>query len=109
MMNLLDDESEIVVQQVPCCATLLDESFQNYHSCISDFFPSHVNFKRHILNISLFFRMPLHTEEDWSDSDDSIQSNIETSVLLGIPDGDIDNSVDILDPSVSRIGGRPVN
>jgi pre-rRNA-processing protein TSR4 len=53
--------------------------------------------------------MPRHNEDDWSDSDgESNNAEVETSVLLGIPDGDIDSSVDISDPSVSRIGGHPV-
>lgn len=44
---------------------------------------------------------------DWSDSDDDILSEVETSVLLGIPDGVVDEA-DINDAAVSRIGGHPV-
>ncbi|KAF8573759.1 hypothetical protein K439DRAFT_1374435 [Ramaria rubella] len=50
-------------------------------------------------------------EDDWSDSEDEqggSGSDIETSVLLGIPDGEIDEPLDLSDPSVSRIGGHPV-
>ncbi len=51
---------------------------------------------------------PKH-EEDWSDSDDEeIGSDVETSVQLGIPDGPLHSSSDILDAAVSRIGGHPV-
>ncbi|SRR6266550_3715152 len=45
---------------------------------------------------------------DWSDSDDEGPSGIETSVLLGVPDGPIDVPSDLSDVAVSRIGGHPV-
>ena len=45
--------------------------------------------------------------DDWSDSDDEVQSEVETSVLLGVPDGLVESS-DIKDAAVSRIGGYPV-
>ncbi|KAL1667913.1 programmed cell death protein 2 [Schizophyllum commune] len=51
--------------------------------------------------------MPARTEDDWSDSDDELSPEVETSVLLGVPDGPIDSSADIADAAVSRIGGRP--
>ncbi|KIJ55452.1 hypothetical protein M422DRAFT_152016 [Sphaerobolus stellatus SS14] len=44
---------------------------------------------------------------DDSDDEPDIGSDIETNVLLGIPDGEIENPVDAADPSVSRIGGHP--
>lgn len=47
-------------------------------------------------------------DDDWSDSDDDLGSDAETSVLLGVPDGAIEVQDDILDAAVSRIGGRPV-
>lgn len=47
-------------------------------------------------------------EDDWSDSDDDAMSEVETSVLLGVPDGSIDDTADIQDAAVSRIGGLPV-
>lgn len=46
--------------------------------------------------------------EDWSDSDEDVLSEIETSVQLGLPDGPIHESNDIVDAVVSRIGGHPV-
>jgi pre-rRNA-processing protein TSR4 len=46
-------------------------------------------------------------DDEWSDSDDEVLSEMETSVLLGVPDGVIDG-VDINDAAVSRIGGHPV-
>jgi hypothetical protein len=46
-------------------------------------------------------------DDDWSDSDD-MQSEVETRVLLGIPDGVIDSPEDLADAALSRIGGRPV-
>ncbi|GJJ11202.1 hypothetical protein Clacol_005434 [Clathrus columnatus] len=50
-----------------------------------------------------------YNDDEWSDSDDERQtSEVETSVLLGIPDGEIEDTVDIMDPSVSRIGGYPI-
>lgn len=52
--------------------------------------------------------MPSHLEDDWSDSDDERLSDVETSVLLGVPDGLIQTIDDINDAAVSRIGGHPV-
>ncbi|KDQ61623.1 hypothetical protein JAAARDRAFT_705148 [Jaapia argillacea MUCL 33604] len=51
--------------------------------------------------------MPSKVEDDWSDSDDDNLTEIETSVLLGVPDGPIDSPTDTLDAAVSRIGGLP--
>ena len=42
------------------------------------------------------------------DSDDEDDVSLSSSVLLGVPDGTIDNVIDLGDPVVSRIGGRPV-
>ncbi|KXN89390.1 putative 20S rRNA accumulation protein 4 [Leucoagaricus sp. SymC.cos] len=50
--------------------------------------------------------MPTHTG-DWSDSDDDDLAGVETSVLLGVPDGAVDDVRDITDVAVSRIGGHP--
>ena len=47
-------------------------------------------------------------DDDWSDSDDEELPDIETSVLLGIPDGPIEKQEDIDDAAVSRLGGYPV-
>ncbi len=47
-------------------------------------------------------------EDDWSDSDDDMGSDVETSVQLGIPDGPLKSPSDLLDAAVSRIGGHPV-
>lgn len=52
--------------------------------------------------------MPSRAEDDWSDSDDEVVSGIETDVLLGVPDGDVDNDNNLRDVAVSRIGGLPV-
>jgi len=52
--------------------------------------------------------MPSAVEDDWSDSDEEIGSEVETAVLLGVPDGAIEAEADIKDAAVSRIGGRPV-
>jgi len=41
------------------------------------------------------------------DSSDSEQEELETSVLLGVPDGPIDVASDLVDAAVSRIGGLP--
>jgi len=46
-------------------------------------------------------------EDDWSDSDQEELSDVETSVLLGVPDGPIDVESDLIDAAVSRIGGLP--
>lgn len=45
--------------------------------------------------------------EEWSDSDEELE--VETNVLLGVCDGPIpDDSTDLVDAAVSRIGGHPV-
>ncbi|KAF9258725.1 hypothetical protein L218DRAFT_909153 [Marasmius fiardii PR-910] len=51
--------------------------------------------------------MPSAIEEDWSDSDDDILSDVETSVNLGLPDGALQEESDLYDAAVSRIGGHP--
>ncbi|TFK39378.1 programmed cell death protein 2 [Crucibulum laeve] len=51
--------------------------------------------------------MPPPVDDDWSDSDDEVLSEVETSVLLGVPDGCVDVDTDVLDAAVSRIGGFP--
>jgi hypothetical protein len=52
---------------------------------------------------------PPRTDEDWSDSDsDDGLSQVETSVLLGVPDGTVETEADRIDAAVSRIGGLPV-
>ena len=52
--------------------------------------------------------MAPHDDSDWSDSDDEELSEMETSVLLGIPDDPIEKQEDAEDAAVSRIGGYPV-
>lgn len=47
-------------------------------------------------------------EDDWSDSDEEVLSEVETSVLLGVPDGSISTPADLTDAAVSRIGGHAV-
>lgn len=51
--------------------------------------------------------MAPHAHHDWSDSDDDAPSGEQTSVLLGIPDGSVDDPSDTSDAAVSRIGGHP--
>ncbi|KAJ7880286.1 programmed cell death protein 2, partial [Mycena olivaceomarginata] len=46
-------------------------------------------------------------DDDWSDSDEEAMSEVETSVLLGTPDGAITAAADLADAAVSRIGGHP--
>lgn len=46
-------------------------------------------------------------EDDWSDSDEEELGEVETAVLLGVPDGPIDAESDTNDVAVSRIGGHP--
>ncbi|KAF8972629.1 hypothetical protein BDZ97DRAFT_2070540 [Flammula alnicola] len=47
-------------------------------------------------------------DDDWSDSDEEDLTQVETSVLLGVPDSNIDVEADRIDAAVSRIGGLPV-
>jgi len=49
----------------------------------------------------------MSTVEDYSDSDEDDLPQVQTSVLLGFPDGPIINQVDLTDPRVSRVGGSP--
>ncbi|KAJ7074892.1 programmed cell death protein 2 [Mycena belliarum] len=51
--------------------------------------------------------MPPIDDDDWSDSDEEAVSEVETSVLLGTPDGAITTAADLADAAVSRIGGHP--
>jgi pre-rRNA-processing protein TSR4 len=52
---------------------------------------------------------PIRDDDNWSDSDDEDRPlGVETDVLLGIPDGKIENEDDLIDAAVSRIGGLPV-
>ncbi|KAG8933035.1 hypothetical protein FRC01_011255 [Tulasnella sp. 417] len=47
-------------------------------------------------------------QPDYSDSDDeSIHEELETGVLLGLPDGAVTSKTDLFDPAVSRMGGLP--
>ncbi|KAJ7453954.1 programmed cell death protein 2 [Mycena galericulata] len=46
-------------------------------------------------------------DDDWSDSGGEDMSEVETSVLLGTPDGVIAAAADLADAAVSRIGGHP--
>ncbi|KAI0028095.1 programmed cell death protein 2 [Vararia minispora EC-137] len=50
--------------------------------------------------------MPPYLEDAWSDSDEELE-DVETSVLLGVPDGYVDAESDLVDAAVSRIGGKP--
>ncbi|KAJ7257896.1 programmed cell death protein 2 [Mycena haematopus] len=51
--------------------------------------------------------MPPIDDDDWSDSDEEVVSEVETSVLLGTPDGAITAAADLADAAVSRMGGHP--
>jgi hypothetical protein len=57
--------------------------------------------------LRVFLPMARKVDDGWSDSDDDVLSEMETSVLLGVPDGAVDGP-DIKDAAVSRIGGHPV-
>jgi pre-rRNA-processing protein TSR4 len=52
--------------------------------------------------------MASSTRQDWSDEDEGDVTQIETSVLLGVPDGPVESASDLKDVAVSRIGGLPV-
>lgn len=47
--------------------------------------------------------------DDYSDSDESDVEEVQTSVLLGLPDGPIISPADLSKPRISRIGGLPVH
>lgn len=54
--------------------------------------------------------MASQKEEEWDsdeDYDDELQSTTTTSVLLGVPDGAVEEVDDLKDPLVSKIGGLP--
>jgi len=46
--------------------------------------------------------------QHWSDEDEDDATQIETSVLLGVPDGPVESASDLKDAAVSRMGGLPV-
>ncbi|KAI9068304.1 hypothetical protein FKP32DRAFT_168245 [Trametes sanguinea] len=50
---------------------------------------------------------PADVEDTWSDSDDELEADVETSVDLGVPDGPVVDPAVLLNPTVSRIGGHP--
>ncbi|KAI0763746.1 programmed cell death protein 2 [Trametes elegans] len=50
---------------------------------------------------------PADVQDTWSDSDDELEADVETSVDLGVPDGPVDDPAALLDATVSRIGGHP--
>jgi pre-rRNA-processing protein TSR4 len=52
--------------------------------------------------------MPSTAQQEWSDSDEDQLPQIETAVILGIPDGPVVSASDLKDAAVSRIGGVPV-
>lgn len=51
--------------------------------------------------------MSYSDDSDWSESEDGLDQ-LQTSVLLGLPDGAILDPKDLRDPNVSRLGGKPV-
>ncbi|KAI0741491.1 programmed cell death protein 2, partial [Daedaleopsis nitida] len=46
-------------------------------------------------------------DDSWSDEEEDELLDVETAVQLGIPDGPLDSSADLSDPTVSRLGGHP--
>jgi len=53
----------------------------------------------------------MSAHDNWSDSDsenESALTDVETTVELGTPNGEITSTEDLEDPMVSRIGGIPV-
>ena len=59
----------------------------------------------------ILFRPQMPANDGWSDSDsgnESALTDVETTVELGIPNGEITSTEDLEDPMVSRIGGVPV-
>jgi pre-rRNA-processing protein TSR4 len=52
--------------------------------------------------------MASSTRLEWSDEDEDDATQVETSVLLGVPDGPVESASDLKDAAVSRIGGLPV-
>ena len=115
---LLCDEAWWRVRVCPCkvspCRGTADETFIFYHSCFPDFFYFYMGVA--VYNPPCwpkfsYSAMSSKVVEDFSDSESDCGSSggdIESSVQLGIPDGSISSQSDLLDPCVSRIGGRPV-
>lgn len=108
MMSLLDDESDLLLlQSLFACDTLMTIQL-NYtiHAFLTFFFCLEFLLEH---EADAVFRNMSHADEDWdSDSDDDLEiEGTETSVLLGLPDGVIDDDADLRDAAVSRIGGSP--
>jgi len=64
-----------------------------------------MSFISHQYANSFHSAMPIPLAPDSDDEDDLPLSSF--SVLLGVPDGNIDDVTDLSDPVVSRIGGLP--
>ncbi|KDQ19154.1 hypothetical protein BOTBODRAFT_127050 [Botryobasidium botryosum FD-172 SS1] len=107
-MNLLDDESEHSAARLPLREHMTSLSLI-YHSCISDLNLSFLTPLRTYTDFHLPSQppLPMSTIDEYSDSDEDGLPQIQTSVLLGFPDGPITDRVDLADPRVSRVGGSP--
>lgn len=114
-MNHLDDESEHCGPEFLWSTVLKTQLFNN-HSCFSEFLSIDTDLSHISAPILIHascsplssFDMAPPREDDWSDSEDEDLAEVETSVLLGVPDGPVDIDTDLNDVAVSRIGGHPV-
>lgn len=110
MMSTLDDESEPDGQSFSDPSSLTRHSNYTIHAFLIFFPMVSISLKTEtdLKPLSRYTMAPIRDEEDWSDSDEEDVGEVETSVLLGVPDGPIDAASDINDVAVSRIGGHPV-
>ena len=85
-----------------------DESSFKYHSCISELSVTNIcSFAVYSPTLSLFPGVSAIMAPS-DDSDESDVEDIQTNVLLGLPDGPISSTSELLKPRISRIGGHPV-
>ena len=50
----------------------------------------------------------MSSSDEYSDSDDELETGVQTTVQLGLPDGPMDNDTYLRNPTYSRFGGQPV-
>ena len=48
------------------------------------------------------------SSDEYTDSEDELESGVQTTVQLGLPDGPMDNETHLHNPTYSRFGGQPV-
>ena len=110
MMIYLDDESEQYLEVSSWLlnvTSLLSNTIHAFLSFLSQPY-AHVLFTHQHFRYFQVYLPIMAPSDDYSDSDESDVEDIQTNVLLGLPDGPISSTSDLVKPRISRIGGHPV-